>query len=146
MATTPPLAQPDNTSWLDSVQNSLTEFGADTIGVVWRGVSGTTDPFTDAELEQQATQGQIDAGGTTAQVDAAAAQSDADTTNANANAPSYSQAASDALASVTSDNGTGCGITNLGGCVPTWFWWVAGAAGVLLILYLIRPEVELANG
>jgi len=70
----------------------------------------------------------------------------ADPSQAKLSLPSM-QALLDALRSVRNDDGSGCGITNLAGClptVPTWVYWAAGGVAVVGVLWLLRPYVGLA--
>lgn len=137
---------------------------SDTVGTVFRAATGDVDPWTKQELVDNETATQVAAGvdPTTA---ADQAQSDvtdvlttftmggddkvgADPSQASGISIPSSTAMGAALNSLTNDNGTGCGITNLGGCVPTipsWVYWAAGGVAVLLVLYLIRPFVGLAG-
>lgn len=135
---------------------------ADTVGVVWRASTGNVDPWTKSELIDQETQGNIQAGAdpATAQVQA---QQDvtntlktfslgngdrvgADPSQSHFSIPSW-QALKDAMNSATHDDGSGCSITNLGGCIhiPTWVPWAVGGVLVLGVLYVLAPYVGLAR-
>lgn len=134
-------------SWFDTAMS-------DTVGVVWRAGTGSVDPWTKQEqVDQEAAdivkastdQTDPNAEPTITPEDAAAqAQQDitdslttftlggddpvgADPSQATLSLPS-GQALKDTGKSLTHDDGTGCGITNLAGCVkiPTWFWYAAG--------------------
>lgn len=140
--------------------SALDTFLSDTAGVVWRASTGSVDPWTKAELIDQQTQAQIQAGADPA---TAAAQAQQDVTNtlstftlggsdqlgadpsqAKLSLPSL-EALKAAFGSLTNDAGTGCGITNIAGCVtiPSWAWWVAGGAAVLIVLSVLGPYVGL---
>lgn len=133
----------------------------DTVGVLWRAGTGTVDPWTKNEIVANATQSNIQTGmdPTTA---AQQAQSDvtdtlqsfslgggdktgADPSQATLALPS-GQSLLDTWKSMTNDDGSGCSITNLAGCYPSWLPYVVIAGGVLLILWVLRPYVELAEG
>jgi|SRR5215469_13025410 len=132
---------------------------SDTVGVVYRGATGSVDPWTKDQQVQDETaaivqastnQEQPNAEPTISPEDAAAqAQQDitdslttftlggddpvgADPSQATLSLPS-GQALKDTGKSLTNDDGTGCGITNLAGCIkiPTWAWYAAG--GVVAI-------------
>lgn len=142
-------------SFLDSVM-------ADTAGVVYRAATGAVDPWTKQELIDQATAAQIKAGADPAQAAAQAEQDvtttlqtftlggddpvGADPSQAHLSLPS-GQALRDTANSLTNDDGSGCGITNLAGClpvIPTWAYWAAGGVAVVGVLWLLRPYVGLA--
>lgn len=141
-------------SFLDTVMS-------DTVGVGYRAVTGNVDPWSKQEIIDQATADQIKAGADPATA-AANAQADVDATlqdftlggddkvgadpsqSSGLNVPSF-QAIKDTVKSATNDNGSGCGITNLGGCfqIPTWAYWAAGGVAVLGVLYVLGPYVGL---
>jgi hypothetical protein len=138
-------------------------FMSDTAGVVFRAATGNVDPWTKQELIDQAAADQVKAGADPATA-AAQAQQDvtdtlstfslggddrvgADPSQAKLALPS-GQALSDTFKSLTNDNGTGCGITNLAGClpeVPTWAKFAAAGIIVVGVLWLLRPYIGLAN-
>lgn len=123
--------------------DALNEFGADTIGVLWRA-GGGVDPFTQNELEDAATCGQTNAGGTAAQISGAANQSDLDTANA------VAAAAKIPASQLLAPNGLGCNtftgfIADPMTCMPTWVWWVGGAILGLWALSILSPYLELAE-
>lgn len=137
-------------------------FMADTVGVVYRAGTGAVDPWTKQELIDQATADQVKAG---ADPETAAAKAEADVTNtlktftlggddpvgadpsqAKLSLPSW-QSLKTAGNSLTHDDGTGCGLTNLGGCIPempAWVPWAVGGVLVLGALWVLRPYVGLA--
>lgn len=146
-------------SFFDSVMS-------DTVGVAYRAATGSVDPWTKAE--QQSDEAAAIVKASTDQTDPNAiatisadeaqqiAANDvtdtlstftlggddpigADPSQAHISLPS-GQALKDTANSITNDNGTGCGITNLAGCVhvPSWVWWVGGGiAGVLIVGYVV---------
>ena len=138
-------------------------FMSDTVGVAFRAATGSVDPWTKQELIDNAAADQVKAGADPATAQAQAEQDVTDTlssftlggddpvgadpSQAKLSIPS-GQSMSDTFKSLTNDNGTGCGITNLAGCMPTLPTWTKfAAAGVIVIgvLWLIRPYVGLAN-
>jgi hypothetical protein len=143
-------------SFLDTIMS-------DTVGVAYRAATGSVDPWTKQELIDQAAADNIKAGADPA---TAQAQAEADVTStlstftlggddpvgadpsqAKLSIPS-GQSMSDTFNSLTNDNGTGCGITNLAGClptVPTWAKFAVGGVAVLGVLWLLRPYIGLAN-
>src|SRR5258708_30333519 len=123
---------------------SLNTFLADTAGVFYRGATGKVDPWTKAELIDQATADYIKAG-----MDPTIAQGQAATDisgTADSSNVSYGTAAS-TLGSIFTggDPSQPCGITNVGSCVPTWVPWVVAGVGVLLVLYVLAPYVGLSD-
>lgn len=146
-------------SWFDTAMS-------DTVGVVYRAGTGSIDPWTKNQIaEQEAAdivKASTDASDPNAQPtvtpeDAAAqAQQDitdtlttftlggddpigADPSQAHLSLPS-GQALKDTANSVFKDNGTGCGITNLGGCItiPSWAKYAAiGAAVLIVVTYVV---------
>ena len=130
----------------------------DTIGVVWRASTGTVDPWTKQEIIDNGTQSNIQAG---MDPTTAAQQSESDVTDtlssftlggsdqtgadpsqAKLALPSYT-ALQDTWQSLTNDDGSGCGVTNLGGCFPSWLPYVVIGVGVLAVLWVLRPYAEL---
>src|SRR5713226_6243032 len=135
---------------------------SDTVGVVFRATTGNVDPWTKQQIIDQATADQIKAGATPATAKANAEQIvndslktftlggddkvGADPSQASLSIPSGTSMKY-AWESLTNDNGEGCGITNLGGCVPeipSWVKWVAVGGLVLGGLWLLRPYIGLA--
>ncbi|SRR5260370_16011162 len=138
-------------------------FMSDTVGVAFRAATGSVDPWTKQELIDQAAADQVKAG---ADPQAAAIQAEADVNDtlktfslggddptgadpsqAKVSLPS-GQSVSDTVKSLSNDNGSGCGITNLAGCLPTvppWAKWAAGGVIVVGVLWLLRPYIGLAN-
>lgn len=139
VASTPPGTSPT------PLGGSLNTFLADTAGVFYRGVTGKVDPWTKAELIDQATASYIKAG-----MDPTLAQGQAATdisSTADSSNVSYSDAATGTLKSIFTggDPNQPCGITNIGACVPTWVPWVVAGVGVFLVLYVLVPYVGLAD-
>ncbi len=147
---------------------------SDTVGVVYRATTGSVDPWTKNQIAQQqaadVVKASTDASDPTAlptvsPEDAASqAQQDitdtlttftlggddpigADPSQAHLSLPS-GQALKDTGNSLTKDNGTGCGITNLGGCItiPSWVWWTVGGAAALLIVGYVVNTASKAKG
>lgn len=139
-------------------------FMADTYGTVYSAVTGNVDPYTKQEIIDQEAAGNVQAGADPA---TAKAQAESDVTqtlktftlggddkvgadpsqSTGLNIPSGAQMKA-AFKSLTNDDGSGCGITNLAGCVPTiptWAKWAAGGVLVLGVLYLLGPYVGLAS-
>lgn len=143
------------TSIYDSVMS-------DTVGVLYRAGTGSVDPWTKAQIQNDEAAAIVSASTDptnpnaqpTVTPDQAAEQAASDVTDtlssftlgggdsigadpsqAHLSLPS-GQALQDTASSLSKDNGTGCGITNLGGCVtiPSWVWWVGGGLAVLLIV------------
>lgn len=135
-------------------------FMSDTVGLVWRASTGSVDPWTKQEIIDQGVAADIQAGADPDQARQEQTQVVTDTlktfslgggdpvgadpSQAKLSLPSL-QAIKDALGSLTKDNGSGCGLTNLGGCVqiPSWVWWVGGGLAALLILNTLGPYVGL---
>lgn len=119
----------------------LNTFMADTVGVVYRAGTGKVDPWTQQELTDTAAADYVKAG---MAPDAAVTQAatDVQATAASSNV-SWSDAAKTTFGSAFSDNGSGCGITNIGGCVPPWVAWTGVAVGVLIVLYILGPYIGL---
>jgi hypothetical protein len=135
---------------------------SDTVGVVYRGATGNVDPWTKQEIVDNEAASQIQAGAdpATAQDNAEANVTatlqdftlggddrvGADPSQASISLPSL-QSLLTAAKSVSNDNGSGCGITNLGGCfqVPSWVMWAGAAALALGALYVLAPYVGLAD-
>jgi hypothetical protein len=133
---------------------------SDTVGVLFRAGTGNVDPWTKQQLIDQAAADQVAAGADPATAQAQAEEDVTDTlksftlggddrvgadpSQASLSLPS-GQSLKTALYSLTHDTGDGCGITNLGGCIkiPSWVFYVAGAAGVLAVLYILGPYVGL---
>ena len=139
---------------------------SDTVGVVYRGATGSVDPWTKDQQVQdesaaivQASTDQTDPNATpTISAEDAAAQASQDVTDtlttfslggddpigadpsqATLSLPS-GQSLKDTAQSITKDNGTGCGITNLAGCIniPTWVWYaVGGVAAVAAVTWVV---------
>lgn len=137
---------------------------SDTVGTVFRAATGNVDPWTKQQLVDQETAQQVAAGVDPA---TAAQQANSDVTGvlstytmggddkigadpsqaSGINIPSKT-ALGAAFKSLGNDDGTGCGITNLGGCIPTIPSWVKWAvAGVLVLggLYILAPYAGLAS-
>lgn len=137
-------------------------FMADTVGTVFRAATGNVDPWTKQELVDNETSAQIQAGAdpATAAANAEAGVTQtlsnftlggddpvgADPSQATVSLPSGSSLAT-TLKSLTNDNGTGCGLTNLGGCVtiPSWAKWAAVGLIGIGVLYVLAPYVGLAS-
>src|SRR5882672_3268675 len=91
---------------------------SDTVGVVYRAATGSVDPWTAAEMADQAGLAQQQAGGS---YEAGYEQSQQATDSANATTVSWSQAAGSWVKSTVNDDGSGCSlISNPGGCFPSW--------------------------
>jgi len=139
-------------------------FMSDTVGVVYRAGTGNVDPWTKQELIDQETAGNVAAGGDPV---SSATQAEADVTSTlktftlggddrvgadpsqttGINLPSH-QALKDTFQSLTNDDGSGCGITNLAGCfpeVPSWLPYAVIGVGIAGVLWLLRPYIGLAN-
>lgn len=116
-------------------------FMADTVGVVYRAGTGKVDPWTKQELADAAAADLVRAG-MTPEAAQTQAEKDTEATTASSNV-SYADAARTTFGSAFSDNGSGCGITNIGGCVPPWVAWAAVGVGVLVVLYVLGPYVGL---
>lgn len=139
-------------------------FLSDTAGVAYRAWTGNVDPWTKQEIVDQEAAGQVQAGADPATAQATA---EADVTNTlktftlggddkvgadpsqstlAPNIPS-GRALGDTFKSLFNDDGSGCGITNLAGCVhiPTWVPWVVGGVLVLGVLYVLSPYIGLAS-
>lgn len=114
---------------------------SDTVGTVYRAATGKVDPWTQSELTDQATQSYVQAGMTPEAAASQAAQ-DIQTTISSASS-TWLDAAKTTFGSAFHDDGSGCGITNLGGCFPSWFPYVVIGAGVIFVLWLLRPYVEI---
>jgi hypothetical protein len=136
---------------------------SDTVGVVYRAGTGNVDPWTKQQIIDDAAASNIAAGADPA---TAQRQAEADVTatlktfslggdDPTGADPSQTtglrlpsdQAQKTAWKSLTNDDGSGCGLTNLGGCmpeIPAWVKWTAGGLAVLAALWLIRPYVGLA--
>lgn len=143
-------------SWYDTVMS-------DTAGVVFRAATGNVDPWTkqqiiDEEAASLTKNGTVDPATAQAQ-----AESDvnatlktftlggddrvgADPSQASISVPSL-RSEMGAFKSLTNDDGSGCGITNLAGCftIPTWAYWAVGGVLVLGALYVLGPYVGLAS-
>lgn len=139
-------------------------FMADTYGVAYRAVTGNVDPYTKQEIIDQEAAANVAAGGDPATSQTQAESDVTDTLktftlggddkigadpsqSTGLNIPS-GQALKDTLQSATNDDGSGCGITNIAGCIPTipaWVKWAAGGVLVLGGLYLLAPYVGLAS-
>lgn len=132
---------------------------SDTIGVPFRAVTGNVDPWTKAELIDDAAAAQVAAGAdpATAQATADAAVTaqlktftlgGSDRVGADPSQATFSLPSSRALGDAFhTDDGSGCGLTNVAGClpdVPSWVYWAAGAAGIAAVLWLLRPYIGLA--
>jgi hypothetical protein len=131
---------------------------SDTVGVVYRATTGSVDPWSKQELVDQEASGivQASAGTITPEDAAAQAQQDitdtlttftlggddpvgADPSQAHISLPS-GQALKDTAQSLTKDNGSGCGITNLAGCVqiPSWAKWaLIGGVALVAVTYVV---------
>jgi hypothetical protein len=137
---------------------------SDTVGVVYRATTGSVDPWTKQELVDQQTAAVVQAStdpttgvaSITPEDAAAQAQQDitdtlttftlggddpvgADPSQAHISLPS-GQALKDAGSSILNDNGSGCGITNLGGCVqiPSWAKWaLLGGVALVAVTYVV---------
>lgn len=142
-------------SWFDTAMS-------DTVGVAYRATTGSVDPWTKNEIQAneaaaivKASTDQTDPNAQpTVTPEEAADQASQDTTDtlttftlggddqigadpsqAHLSLPS-GQALKDTGNSLTKDNGTGCGITNLAGCltIPSYVWWVGGGIAALLVV------------
>lgn len=137
-------------------------FMADTVGVGYRAATGNVDPWTKQEIVDTEAANNIAAGGDPA-TSQAQAESDvtatlksftlggddrvgADPSQASLSLPS-GRSLLDTLKSATNDDGSGCGITNLAGCItiPSWAKWAAAGLIVVGTLYLLGPYVGLAS-
>ena len=154
-------------SWFDSVMS-------DTVGVVYRAGTGSVDPWTKAEQQSTEAAALVQASTDQTNPDAIPSisqeQADrmaaddatdalttftlggddpigADPSQAHISLPS-GQALKDTANSITNDNGTGCGITNLAGCVqiPSWVWWVGGGIAALLVVGYVVNTASRAKG
>lgn len=136
---------------------------SDTVGTLYRAGTGNVDPWTKQQIIDDAAAENIQAGADPA---TAQAQAEADVTNTlktfslggddpTGADPSQTtglrlpstQAEKAAFHSLTNDDGSGCGITNLNGCIPdipSWVKWTAASVLVLAALYLLGPYVNLA--
>src|SRR5215469_15174003 len=113
-------------------------FMSDTVGVGWRAVTGSVDPWTKQEIIDQSAAEYKQAGMSSDVADQQAKQdvtdtlktftlggddpTGADPSQAKFNIPSW-QAIKDTF---HSDDGSGCSITNIAGCMPTvpsWVYW-----------------------
>lgn len=131
---------------------ALNTFMADTAGVVYRAFAPSfgaplVDPWTKAELVDQATASYIAAGmdPATAQMQAAAdIQTAADTSPA-ANlsiGQVYAPYIQDFFNNLFKGDPTKpCGFFNIGACFPTWVIWVGGGLAVVAVLWVVRPYV-----
>ena len=138
-------------------------FMSDTAGVVFRATTGNVDPWTKQEIIDQEAAGQVQAGADPATAQAQAEHDvtttlktftlggddrvGADPSQASPSLPSGASAKA-ALHSLTNDDGSGCGITNLGGCLPTipaWVGYALAGVAVLGALWLLRPYVGLVS-
>jgi hypothetical protein len=140
---------------------------SDTVGVAFRAATGSVDPWTKSEIQSDEAAAIVKA--STDQTDPTAqptitpeqaadqAQQDAtdtlttftlggddpigaDPSQAHLSLPS-GQALKDTAGSLTNDNGTGCGITNLAGCIkiPSYVWWVGGGiVALVLVGYVVN--------
>lgn len=135
---------------------------ADTYGVAYRAATGNVDPYTKQEIIDQEATANVAAGGDpgSSQIQAEADVTatlktftlggddrvGADPSQASLSIPSL-RSELDALNSATNDDGSGCGITNLAGCVsiPAWAKWAAAGVIVLGALYVLGPYVGLAS-
>lgn len=143
-------------SWYDT-------FMSDTVGVAYRAGTGNIDPWTKQEIIDNAVADDVKAGAdpAQAQTDQAAIVNEtlksftlggddpvgADPSQTTGLRLPSTQALKDTGKSLTNDDGSGCGITNLGGCIPaipSWVKWAAAGAVILGGLWLIRPYIGLA--
>jgi hypothetical protein len=119
---------------------------SDTVGVVYRAATGKPDQWTIAEIADEAAKAQMQASGGKIDYDTAyaaalvQAQSVADQSSATTSWWDI------AKQTYFNDNGTGCGISNMGGCYPSWFPYVVVGGVFILLLWVLRPYVELADG
>jgi hypothetical protein len=110
---------------------------SDTVGTIYRAGTGKVDPWTKAEIVQNATDQCVKAGGdpTTCQQQQ---QQTVDDTIASSNV-SWWEAFNQSFGT---DNGTGCGFTNIGGCLPfdaaLLPYMIVGVAAVG-VLWFLRP-------
>jgi hypothetical protein len=134
---------------------------SDTVGVLYRAGTGNVDPWTKQEVIDDQTQAQIQAGADPTTAAAVAQQSVTSALDTFTEGGSDrvgadpSQTTGLSLPSSTAvgnafhaDDGSGCGLTNVAGCVPTlptWVYWGIGAVGVLAVLWLVRPYIGLAE-
>jgi hypothetical protein len=147
---------------------------SDTVGVLWRAGTGTVDPWTKSEQQQDEAAALVQAStnpndptavpSITPEQAADQAQHDitdtlttftlggddpmgADPSQAHLSLPS-GQSLKDTANSLTNDNGTGCGITNLAGCVqiPSWVFWVGGGLAALVIVGYAVSTASKAKG
>lgn len=122
----------------------LNTFAADTLGTVYRAATGKVDPFTQDEITTQGINDCVTAGGdpsTCADQQTTTVQKVLDTQTT-----SWSDAAKLSASSLSADNGSGCGITNLGGCLPwdpSYTPYIFWGGLILLGLLILRPYVEL---
>lgn len=116
---------------------------SDTVGVVYRAATGKVDPWTTAEINNQAAQAKVDASGGTVSFDDALAQAQQDSTAIQSNQLSWWQSAQKSFGS---DDGSGCTIANISGCVGfdlSWAPYVLAIGGVLVVLWILGPYVGL---
>lgn len=117
---------------------------SDTVGVLYRAGTGKVDPWTQNEITDQAVSDCVKAGGNQADCQAQQSQTVSDVINSQ---PSLSwwQAFNQSFGT---DNGSGCGFTNLGGCVPfdpSYIPYIVIGVGALFVLWLVRPFVVAAE-
>lgn len=116
---------------------------SDTVGVVYRAASGKVDPWTKNEIVQNAVSDCVKAGGDPNDCQQQQQQT-VDTTLATSNV-SWWQATKDIFNNP--DDGSGCSITNIKGCVPlpdidlSWVPYALAGLGVIALLWVLRPYV-----
>jgi len=140
------------------MSNLYDGFMSDTVGLVYRAGTGSVDPWTKSQIVDDATAANIQAGAdpATAAADAQSAVDSslknftlggddpigADPSQAKLSLPSGTSFGL-AAKSLVNDDGSGCSITNMGGCIPAWLPYVVVGAGVIALLWVLRPYVGL---
>jgi len=137
----------DSSSGPSPISSAANSIAADTIGAVWRGLSGSVDPWTQSELDDTNAQAMVQASNGTLSYDDALSQIQETSAEVAASQHvSWSDAAKTWVGNTFTDNGTGCSlITNPAGCYPSWLPYVAIGAVALLVLWVLRPYVIAAE-
>lgn len=131
----------------DPISSAANTFLSDTVGAVWRGLSGSVDPWTNAEIVDSNASAMVQASDGTLSYDDAAAQISQTVSDVQSGQNvSWSDAAKAWTKQAFNDDGSGCSlITNPAGCYPSWLPYAAIAAGLLLLLWVLRPYVMAAE-
>ena len=114
-----------------------------TIGTLYSAATGAADPFLIAEQNDENARAIVKASAGKVSYDQALSQVE-QTSNevADSQHVSWSDAAKTWVSGLTEDDGSGCSvISNPGGCIPPWLPYAAAGAGVLFLLWLLRPYV-----